>query len=352
MSKRYIVAFAISLCCVWAWSAKSIEWLGRVHDFGAFSEDDPVNAYFKFVNTGDEPVVILKAAASCGCTVPHYDQQAIAPGDTATITVTYNPVGRPGRFEKSVYVLTDASHERMRLVIRGAVIGNASTIKGRYPIDMGALKLHNGVAMLGRVYQQGTKSAFIDGYNQSADTLRPQFHHLPPYLSATATPEIVPPGEQVSIAINYLGENNDQWGMIADSISVQPTEQGDSYWLQTVAIVEEDFSAMTDKERAKAPVLAIEVDRIDMGKVADGSTASLQLTNRGKSPLLIRRLYSPDGDLECSIDATEVRPGCNATISVKYLSEPHHGNILNSKIIIITNDPSNPSQTLRVVGTL
>ena len=41
------------------------------HDFGTFSENNPVvSCVFTFTNIGDAPLVIHQAVASCGCTVP------------------------------------------------------------------------------------------------------------------------------------------------------------------------------------------------------------------------------------------------------------------------------------------
>ena len=43
------------------------------HNFGTFSENDPVvSCVFTFTNVGDAPLVIHQAVASCGCTVPEY----------------------------------------------------------------------------------------------------------------------------------------------------------------------------------------------------------------------------------------------------------------------------------------
>lgn len=347
---RLLLSLLLSICCISGWCEKSIQWLGLVHDFGAFNEDDErVRAYFHFVNTGDEPVVILQAAASCGCTVPSYSREPIEPGDTATITVQFNPVGRAGRFEKSVYVRTDASHERFRLKVRGAVIGNESTIKGRYPVEMGPLKMHNGVAMLGRVHQKGAKSAFIDGYNQSEDTLHLAFDHVPAYLTVMATPEAVPPGEQVNISIHHKGENNDNWGMLTDSLEVVVAPD-ESYWLPSVVIAEEDFSSWTPQQLADAPVMAADKESIDLGRVfGHRADATVTLSNRGKSPLLIRRVYSPDGDVQCLSAPDQIEPGKHADVKVRYVPAGDQ-TIINSKIIIITNDPANPMRTIRVVG--
>ena len=74
------------------------------HNFGTFSESSPkVTCTFKFKNTGDGPLVIHQAIASCGCTVPQYPKEPIKPGESGQITVIYNGAGKfPGHFKKSL----------------------------------------------------------------------------------------------------------------------------------------------------------------------------------------------------------------------------------------------------------
>lgn len=101
-----------------AQAAPEATWLTKSHDFGAFDEDmGKVSCDFKVVNTGDEPLMILAARATCGCTVPAYTRDPIAPGDTATITVTYDPAGRPGKFTKKIHVDTNTEPSRMTLAL-------------------------------------------------------------------------------------------------------------------------------------------------------------------------------------------------------------------------------------------
>lgn len=91
------------------------------HDFGTFSEDDPVvKCTFTFTNEGDAPLVIHQAIASCGCTVPTYTRMPVKPGEKGTIEVTYNGDGKyPGKFKKSITVRTNAKEPTARLFITG-----------------------------------------------------------------------------------------------------------------------------------------------------------------------------------------------------------------------------------------
>jgi len=93
------------------------------HDFGNFSESTPVvSCTFVFTNTGDKPLVINQAVASCGCTVPEYTKDPVKPGEKGEIKVTYNGTGKfPGHFKKSITVRTNGKVEMTRLYIEGTM---------------------------------------------------------------------------------------------------------------------------------------------------------------------------------------------------------------------------------------
>lgn len=93
------------------------------HDFGTFSEANSVQkCTFTFTNTGDKPLVINQAVASCGCTIPQYTKAPVKPGEKGTITVTYNGKGKfPGHFKKTVTVRTNGIPEMTRLYIEGVM---------------------------------------------------------------------------------------------------------------------------------------------------------------------------------------------------------------------------------------
>lgn len=76
------------------------------HDFGEFSEKDPIVSYeFGFTNVGDAPLIIHQVVASCGCTTPKYTESPVKPGERGSIKVTYNGKGKfTGPFRKVVTV--------------------------------------------------------------------------------------------------------------------------------------------------------------------------------------------------------------------------------------------------------
>ena len=113
----------VAACAAMAQEGPQITFAESSHDFGNIQESKgPVSYTFKFTNTGDKPLLIIDAVASCGCTKPEYSGKPIKPGKEGKIKVTYSPIGRPGAFRKTIKVKTNAADKRVTLVITGVVI--------------------------------------------------------------------------------------------------------------------------------------------------------------------------------------------------------------------------------------
>ena len=93
------------------------------YNFGSFPETSPVQkCTFTFTNSGDKPLVINQAIASCGCTVPSYPKAPIKPGQKGTIEVTYNGKTKfTGHFKKAITFYTNGVPETTRIYIEGTM---------------------------------------------------------------------------------------------------------------------------------------------------------------------------------------------------------------------------------------
>lgn len=117
-----LVTIIISMATVWGQDAARATFKNRLHDFGIIKEDGgPVSHDFQFTNTGNRPLLIIDASASCGCTRPEYPTKPIKPGKTGKIKVTFSPLGRPGAFRKTVKVRTNGQEKSVNLIIEGTV---------------------------------------------------------------------------------------------------------------------------------------------------------------------------------------------------------------------------------------
>ncbi|MBK8827595.1 MAG: DUF1573 domain-containing protein [Saprospiraceae bacterium] len=88
-------------------------------DYGIISKESEPTRTFNFKNTGNAPLLITDAKASCGCTVPTFPKDAIMPGESSTITVRYD-TNRIGVISKSITITSNAG-EPVVLKITGEV---------------------------------------------------------------------------------------------------------------------------------------------------------------------------------------------------------------------------------------
>jgi hypothetical protein len=92
------------------------------HDFGQIKEGEIITYRFKFKNTGQSDLLIASASASCGCTVPSYPKEPIAPGAEAGIDVQFNSKDKSGMFDKTITIIANTIPSDNHLAIKGEVI--------------------------------------------------------------------------------------------------------------------------------------------------------------------------------------------------------------------------------------
>ncbi len=91
-------------------------------DFGTIAEGEKVSHVFHVKNTGDKNLIIANAFGSCGCTVPEYPKEPIAPGATGDINVTFNSTGKEGDQNKSVTLQVNTAKHNEMIYMVGKVL--------------------------------------------------------------------------------------------------------------------------------------------------------------------------------------------------------------------------------------
>jgi hypothetical protein len=93
-------------------------------DYGTLPHNADGKREFVFVNNGTKPLVITNATGSCGCTVPSFPKEPIAPGAKAVIGVKY-ATDRVGAFTKTVTITSNAEGAASKvLTIKGTILGD------------------------------------------------------------------------------------------------------------------------------------------------------------------------------------------------------------------------------------
>jgi len=103
-------------------SGAKIDFKKETHDYGNVKFGADGTCTFDFVNTGNAPLIISNAKGSCGCTVPVWPKEPIAPGAKGSITVKYD-TKRAGAINKSVTITSNAVNEPSKVIrIKGNVL--------------------------------------------------------------------------------------------------------------------------------------------------------------------------------------------------------------------------------------
>ncbi|WP_310992246.1 DUF1573 domain-containing protein [Aequorivita marina] len=100
-------------------------------DFGTIDKGTNVEHVFKFKNTGDAPLMIVNAKSSCGCTVPEYTKEPVAPGESGEMLVKFNGSGQ-NQVSKTVTITANTEKGAETLTIKAFVTpkgGAAAPVK-------------------------------------------------------------------------------------------------------------------------------------------------------------------------------------------------------------------------------
>lgn len=112
-----------------AQTGAKIDFNKETHDYGTIKNGADGSCVFEFKNTGDSPLIISNAKGSCGCTVPEWPKEPIAPGAKGSIKVKYDTM-RTGEINKSVTITSNAVNAADKVVfIKGTVLAPETPVE-------------------------------------------------------------------------------------------------------------------------------------------------------------------------------------------------------------------------------
>jgi hypothetical protein len=90
-------------------------------DFGTIEEGTVVTHVFTFTNAGNEPLILTDVKGSCGCTVPQWPREPLAPGETASITVEFNSKAKSGKRNQRVTITSNTDPPQRFIYLTGEI---------------------------------------------------------------------------------------------------------------------------------------------------------------------------------------------------------------------------------------
>ena len=181
------------------------------HDFGKVPEGTMATYEFRFKNTGNQPIVIASAQASCGCTTPEWTKAPVAPGKSGVIKAVYNSAGRPGVFAKTVTVQSNATEGTKVLSLKGTVLTKDEVRASLTPAQLAAsprLTLERGSYDFGRIEAGQQSVARIGIKNTGPKDLVLSTVSSPCYcVGYRAVPPPIKPGQSAVVELVYAQRN-------------------------------------------------------------------------------------------------------------------------------------------------
>ncbi len=350
MKKIFCISVSLFFMSFVAWAQPKIAFDKVLHDFGKVNEGDgAVSHDFTFKNTGTAPLIIQDVKTTCGCTTPEWTKQPIRPGETGFIKVSYDVKGRPGTIDKTITVFSNGKPSPVGLRINGEVAAVDRHPSEAYRYTAGTIRMDDMHAAFNRVYSYEKPSLVITAYNPGPDAVKISFVDLPAFIKVEVSPEKIAKEEKASIKITYDAAKRNDWGFVADRISmILNDNKAKDYKLTVTATIEEDFSRWTTAQLQNAPLAILDKTIIEAGKIKKGEKKEykLKLTNNGKSKLLIRKAMSASQQITVNAPQ-EIAAGASADIVIGYDSTGQTGE-QNKVVSIITNDPQNANITIRL----
>ena len=352
-SSLIIVLFILPLSSVLAQNeGPSIKFNETSFDFGDIKEaDGNVSHKFEFTNNGTAPLIVQSVRPSCGCTSTGWTKDPVKPGETGFVTAVYNPKNRPGKFNKSLTIVSNANPAQMRIYIKGNVEPKPRSIEDDYPTVMGGLRVKYRSFNFGKLTTEKPVTKTFNVYNNTDQEISfLEEIKAPDHIKVKFTPQALAPKTLGAIEVTYDPTEIKLFGFKSDLVVLKTTEETNNVKdFRVVASLEEYFPPLTAEQLASAPKLKFDNTVYDFGNIKQGEsvTTDFVFTNTGKTELNIRQTRASCGCTVSQPEKSTLAPGESSTIKVTFNSAGRRG-IQQKSISVFSNDPANPTQRITI----
>lgn len=297
---------------------------------------------FTFKNLSKAPVTISNIKVGCKCLAAEWPKHALKFNEEAKIIIRYFPKGQSGDQYKDVTVYTDAYPEVYYLKLNVYVNDVNAKFAKRFPQQQGNMKFSNYQFKLNNLTPYSTDSFTVEIYNASN-----RFMHIfniknPNHINVKASTMSIAPKGTATIRMDYYASLAKDYGerfeeiVLVTSDSLFPEKK-----IVVRSVISEDFSTLSEKEKNNPPVFEALTPVVNLDTVPYKSTATAKfvITNKGKTPMYIRKAYGSCGCTSVDFDRnTPIKKNKKAVITVTFSTIYEMGQV-SKKIYVITNTP-------------
>lgn len=344
-------------------------------DLGNIAWHSKSEAAIKLTNTGNKPLQITDVHPDCECTVVSYDRNEVAPGKSTTIVTTFD-AETLGHFSRLISIKTNADADATDILLAGHVLPMEVDHTAEFSYHIENVHLSTDVIEFNDVNKGDNPEVVVTVYNSDKNDYTPSFLHLPKWLSAVASPEVLKPGRIGHVAFTLNSDELTELGVNQATIYVarhsgdkirkeaamnvsatllpnlddlqgaeNEVDENSRKVAKTSAAIEKTSAAIV--ENISEEEMAVEaVPEADIPVVLCLGTSlgkkkqkgKLYLENKGTATLHVTTLQVYNPGIEVSLSKSAIEPGDKAILKVtalpklsKFKGRP--------RILMITDDP-------------
>ena len=259
-----------------------------------------------------------------------WTKQPIPAGGKGTVSAVFDAEAI-GHFYKEVGVYCNASPMPLYLEFNGEVTADPKNYSFTHPYGFGSVRLNQQEIEFENVNKGDRPEFTILVANTSSKVYAPVLMHLPPYLSAKATPEVLGRGKNGKIVVTLDTDKLPKLGITRTSVYLSrflgdkvgaENEIPENEIPVSIALLP-DFSGMTEQQKNNPPQLSLSATQLEFTglKPTQKKSQNIVITNTGKSNLEIQDMQVNSIALGVSLKKTVLKPGESTKMKITVLAE-------------------------------
>jgi hypothetical protein len=174
----------------------------------------------------------------------------------------------------------------------------------------------------------------------------------PKHIEVWIEPQPLPAGSEALLIVKYYGTARPDYGFVGYRLGLRTNDM--EQMIKTIpvnAYIEEDFSGLTEEQKANPPRIEVQADRYNFGTVKEGTNVAHDyvIKNVGSRDLIIRSTRASCGCTAIKPEKTVLAPGEESKVGIVLDTRGRKG-MQHKTVSIISNDPRQSTIILHVEG--
>jgi hypothetical protein len=325
----------------------------RYHFGQIYEKDGIVKCSLDFQNNGTDTLKLEKLKVSDPSLTAKADRDVLAPQEYGTLNITLNPAKCSGRTDRYINIKSnDPYNPLLQIAVSADVISKEKTLEDKFPDKIGNLRLSSKHLAMDGLKNTEIRKDTIRLLNVWTKPMKIGMKDVPAYTTWIAVPPVIQPMKQGLLIVSYDAGKSGNWGLAMNSFTMLTNDSLNPEKTLSIGVnIAEDFSYLNKVPAPKKPKAVFPVVNHDFGKIVDGDVKeySFVIKNNGEGNLIIRKVKASCGCTAADLKKSEVKPGEETTLDVKFDSSGTHGKQIKT-ITVICNDPAAPKVLLTIAA--